>query len=73
MTKIFSGAVKKVKPRGLSDNAIIPTRYELGCKDMADLMEMAYNGNAFEALALAFNFGFVMGNRATHSCHLRRL
>ena len=73
MTKIFEGAIKKVKPQGTFASSIIPSPYDIGCEDMSDLLEMIYNGKAFEAIAMAFDYGFVMGNRCTLRRKLRRL
>lgn len=73
MTKIFEGAIKKVKPDGTAFSCIIPDAYDLSFEDMSDLMEMALDGKAFEALALAFDYGFVMGNRCTLRRSLKRL
>lgn len=73
MTKLFEGAIKKVKPNGTFASSIIPQQYDIGCSDMSDLLEMAYKGKVFEAIALAFDFGFVMGNRCTLRRKLRRL
>ena len=73
MTKLFEGAIKKARPHGASESSIIPTQYDISYYDMQDLMEMAHNGKSFEAIALAFDFGFVMGNRCTHRRKLKRL
>ena len=73
MTKAFENAVKKVKPEGTFASSIIPSQYDIGYQDMSGLMEMARSGLDFEALAMAFDFGFVMGNRCTHSRKMKRL
>lgn len=74
MTKMFEGAIKKVKPEETTQaNAVIPQQYDISFSDMLELMEMAHKGEAFKALNLAFSFGFVMGNRCTFRRKLRRL
>ena len=73
MTKMFEGAINKVKPDGLNRPAVIPDAYDMSCDDYADLIEMSLSGNQAEAISLAFMFGFVMGNRCTLRRNLRRL
>ena len=73
MTKLFERAIKKVTPQDAPTHTIIPTQYDMGYYDIQALMEMAHNGHSFEAISMAFDFGFVMGNRATHSRKLKRL
>lgn len=73
MTKLFEGAVKKVNNGESLANSIIPDQYDIGYSDMSSLLEMIRNGKAVEAVTLAFDFGFVMGNRCTLRRKLRRL
>ena len=74
MTKMFENAIKTVRPNGRQDTSVIPTAYDMSAKDMTDLIRMILEkGDYWEAIAAAFDFGFVMGNRATHSRKLRRL
>ena len=73
MTKMFENAIKTVRPDGTEASQVIPFAYDMNLPDMAALAKMAKDGELFKALCLAFDFGFVMGNRATHSRKLRRL
>ena len=76
MTKLFEGAIKKARPHGASDSSIIPTQYDIRTSDMAELIGLAMSNNIdtrWRAIAMAFEFGFVMGNRCTHRRKLKRL
>lgn len=74
MTKMFDGAVKRVKPEGITAaNTVIPQQYDIGFSDMIELLRLAHDGKAAEAINLAFSFGFVMGNRCTLRRKLHRL
>ena len=75
MTKVFQNAIKAVRPND-DQNSIIPLPYDMSCEDFRDLMEMAFSGDTeaqWKAIALSFEFGFVMGNRATIARKLKRL
>jgi len=73
MTKLFDNAIKAVNPNGITKEGLIPYSYDMSMEDMTELMEMALDGRAFEALSLAFSFGYVMGNRATINRKLKKL
>ena len=76
MTKEFENAIKIVKPDGTYKNSIIPSAYDISTSDMAELIELAMSKSIdarWRAIAMAFEFGFVMGNRCTHRRKLRRL
>ena len=71
MTKMFENAVSKTRC-----GTTIPDAYDMHMEDMQELIKLAFtrNGEAvYTAIETAFRFGFVMGNRATHSRKLRRL
>lgn len=72
MTKAFENAIKAVKENDWTPSTIPPS-YDLGAEDMTALGQMAMDGQIFKALCMAFDFGFVMGNRATISRNLKRL
>ena len=73
MTKNFENAIKSARPDGSAHSSVIPSCYDMSADDTAELMELAYSKDPFRAIHLAFVFGFVMGNRATHSRKLKRL
>ena len=76
MTKMFKNAIKAAAPNDLFSDTIIPDAYDIGIEDATYLYQLVISGNGdkiFRALRLAFTFGFVMGNRATHSRKLKRL
>lgn len=49
----------------------IPTVYDMSYDEMRRLYEEFMGGQEFTALATAFNFGFVMGHRATKAGKFR--
>lgn len=73
MTKMFENALKSVQPNGTCGGSKVPYAYDIGSKDMVGLYEMMLEGKYWDAITAAFHFGFVMGNRATHSRKLKRL
>ena len=73
MTKMFENAIKTVRPDGRHDTSVIPSAYDMSIEDMRGIFEMMLDGKYWEAIETAFDFGFVMGNRATHSRKLKRL
>ena len=73
MTKTFQNATKVIRPEDPSTKFVIPTPYDMGVEDLGSLLQMAVSGDPAAAIILAFNFGFVMGNRATISRNLKRL
>ena len=77
MTKVFENALKAVKPDGLDNSSIIPSAYDIGLEDMTELFELAMSKDdrygLYHAIARAFMFGFVMGNRCTHRRKMKRL
>lgn len=71
MTKMFENAVQKTKM-----GQVIPCSYDMSLEDMQELLKLGCSGNReliLIAITTAFRFGFVMGNRATHSRNMRRL
>lgn len=72
MTKLFENAMKAIEPNETKGNGI-PTAYDMSLEDTTELTRMAMEEDPFLAVHYAFMFGFVMGNRATHSRKLRRL
>lgn len=73
MTRTFENAVKAIKPDKLPAACIIPSPYDMSQEDLAGLIRMAASGDLAKAIIMAFDFGFVMGNRATISRKLKRL
>ena len=76
MTKQFENAIKAVHPEGIFSSSVIPSYYDIGLEDMIELMEMARSGDGdivFRSLAMAFAFGFAMGNRATINRNMKKL
>ena len=76
MTKQFQNAIRAVAPNDIFSDTIIPDAYDIGLEDASYLYQLVTTGDGdkiFLALRLAFTFGFVMGNRATHSRKLKRL
>lgn len=73
MTKMFEGAINKVKPEGLASPSVVPDAYDMSAADYSDLIGMSLSGKPAEAISLAFYFGFVMGNRCTLRRGLKRL
>ena len=76
MTKMFENAIKAVKPDSSKAHEVIPYAYDISLEDFSDLLEMVFSrdhAENYQALVMAFEFGFVMGNRATHSRGLKRL
>ena len=76
MTSTFRNAIQKVKPDGDLSQSIIPGAYDIEAEDMMELLRMVSSGDsesAFRAVAMAFEYGFVMGNRCTHSRKMRKL
>lgn len=41
----------------------IPVRYEMTREEARDLIMMAHEGKAFDAVATAFKYGFALGQR----------
>jgi hypothetical protein len=72
MTKMFQNAIKAVEPAE-NKPCLIPDSYDMSASDFSDLIGMSLSGNPAKAIHLAILFGFVMGNRATHSRGLKRL
>jgi hypothetical protein len=71
---MFENAINALYPDEGSCESLIPSAYEMGAKDMTDLIGLVLEkGQYWEAISAAFKFGFVMGNRATHSRKLKRL
>lgn len=69
MTKTFYNAVRAAQDA-------IPGTYDMKVNDLSDLISLAYSDERdkiYKAIKLAFEFGFVMGNRATLSRKLKRL
>ena len=53
----------------------IPEHYDIDSEEMKRLMRTVQSGDAekcFDALCVAFNFGFAMGNRATKAGKVTR-
>ena len=76
MTQKFENALKTVEPQDASAGSVIPSAYDIDLEDMNGLYALTRsNGNdgLYRALIMAFRYGFVMGNRATHSRSIRRL
>ena len=73
MTKVFKNAVEAVKPGTDDKKSVIPYSYQMSLEDMQDLILLAVKGHIYKALHLAFNFGFVMGNRCTIRRNMKRL
>ncbi len=76
MTQKFENALKTVEPQDTLTGSVIPSAYDIGLDDMAELRTMirSQGGDAmYRALIMAFRYGFVMGNRATHSRNIQRL
>lgn len=48
----------------LSATAEVPLRYEITVEEMNRLHDMIHSGKEFEALSMAFDFGFALGRRA---------
>ena len=54
----------------------IPAEYDINSVELSRLRDMIYSGDkdkVFEAVCMAFNFGFVMGNRATRRGKVKAL
>lgn len=52
----------------------LPARYDMNIDEIAILMKKAIiERNVAEAIEIAFDWGFVMGNRATHSGRVKKL
>ena len=51
----------------------IPTAYQMNVEELRHLYEMIKMGKVFEAFSMAFDYGFVMGNRATRKGRVKRL
>lgn len=73
MTKLFENAMKSIEPDDKARLSSIPSEYDLRLEDFTELAKMAMQGDPCYAIHYAFMYGFVMGNRATHSRKLRRL
>jgi len=73
MTKVFENAIKSIRPDGDPKKSLLPSAYDMSLEDTSELTGMAMEGNPFWAIHYAFLFGFVMGNRATHSRKIKRL
>lgn len=73
MTKVFENAMMSIRPNGDVKESRVPSAYDMSLEDTKGLTEMAMKGDPFYAIHYAFLFGFVMGNRATHSRQLKRL
>lgn len=76
MTKAFDNAVLAVKPNGMDQESIIPSSYDMSMEDLTDLVSMTLSSlpdARMKAITFAFYFGFVMGNRCTHSRKMKRL
>ena len=77
MTKVFENAIKAVKPNGMDESSIIPNPYDIGLEDMTGLFDLALSdknmNGLYHAITQAFMYGFVMGNRCTHSRKMKRL
>ena len=76
MTKQFENAIKAVRPDGEHLAGIIPSAYDISLEDMTDLFSLVLDNKPnglYWAVVRAFEFGFVMGNRCTHSRKLKRL
>ena len=62
----------------LSESArkVIPAEYDINSEELTRLRNMIYSGDkdkVFDAVCIAFNFGFVMGNRATRRGKVKAL
>jgi len=71
MTKAFENAIAKTEL-----GKVIPSSYDMSLEDTTELYKLCATGGSnaiIAAIMTAFRFGFVMGNRATHSRKLQRL
>ena len=76
MTRMFENAIKTVRNENGKRASVIPSEYDIGATDFSDLLEMTFSGDRdqqWRALVMSFEFGFVMGNRATISRNIKRL
>lgn len=55
--------VEKIK--GKFNNKSISDRYDMTLDEMLRLMDMVHEGKAPEAICMAFDYGFILGHRAT--------
>ena len=72
MTQRFENAVKAME----ENRGIINGSYQLGAGDLMELVDKCFNGSRndiFNAIAMAYQFGLVMGNRATLAQGLHRI
>ena len=51
----------------------IPSAYQMDIEELKRLYEMIKNGKVFEAFSMSFDYGFVMGNRATRRGRVKSL
>lgn len=51
----------------------IPSAYQMDVEELKRLYVMIKNGKVFEAFLMAFDYGFVMGNRATRRGRVKSL
>lgn len=72
MTKLFENAIQSIRPDGDAQQSRIPSAYDMSMKDASELTKMAKE-DPFNAITLAFLFGFVMGNRATITRKMKKL
>lgn len=50
-----------------------PGNFDMSFEELSYLLQEIKKGNSYEAIVTAFNYGFVMGNRATLKNNLKRL
>lgn len=48
----------------LTESAKIPDRYGMTVKEVSRIYDMITEGKIYDAITMAFEFGFVMGSRA---------
>lgn len=51
----------------------IPSAYQMDVEELKRLYVIIKNGKVFEAFSMAFDYGFVMGNRATRRGRVKSL
>jgi hypothetical protein len=73
MTKLFENAMKSIGADEEGQLSKVPSVYDMGLEDFSELTGKALHDDPAYAIHYAFLFGFVMGNRCTHSRKMKRL